>query len=262
VTVPLSTFAALHQIASAYISVNCCSMAEVAYGPKTLFQAMLQVLVKVQKILYQISKVHEGHQIEYKQFFEVFSTSGAGTLLLEQYLRDNKMTNVTSNTLMRLGEGVMWHVVTPHEVDYPETIINDKFVRRKRIKTPGVWRVKLSTRQTKAEQKQAEDRAAAVAKAAAQRKDFLDKLKQEVPAPGCPLKEGQAMRRMEIRVCDPSQELSVGELYNTKEFEGISLEHYADTLNGNREAFARIIIRLVEGILQRAFLYRTLFKQT
>jgi hypothetical protein len=75
------------------------------------------------------------------------------------------------------------------------------------------------------------------------REALLDALTQKVPAPGSILRKDQAMRRMEIRVCDPQQVIKIDKLYNTKNYGGITLEHYADTQNGKREAFTRIMIR-------------------
>eukprot|EP00953_Heterococcus_sp_UTEX-ZZ885_P014746 8328-Heterococcus_DN1.PRE.2 len=200
---------------------------EVEFGPKTLFKTVLPLIAKLQKILYEKSKDREGRLIGYKEFFHVFRPQEAAYRLL----REAKITSsITSSTLMKVGTGVCWEVVTPHETD------------RGIIKTPGVWRVLRSRKQAAAEKKAAEDRAAADIEAVAEREAFLNTLPQEVPAPGSMLRKDQAMRRMEIRVCDPQQLIKIDKLYNTKNFGGISLEHYADTQNGSREAFTRIII--------------------
>eukprot|EP00953_Heterococcus_sp_UTEX-ZZ885_P013798 7868-Heterococcus_DN1.PRE.1 len=139
---------------------------EVEFGPKTLLQTVLPIIVKLQKILYENSKDREGRLIGYKEFFHVFRPLEAADRLLREY----KITSsVTSSTLMKVGTGVCWEVVTPHEVEYPETIINNEFRRVQTIKTAGVWRVLRSKKQAAAEKKAAEDRAAADAKALAKR---------------------------------------------------------------------------------------------
>ena len=51
---------------------------------------------------------------------------------------------------------------------------------------------------------------------------------------------------MEIRICDPQQEIKIDKLFKTGRFEGIALDYYADTLNGDRIAFTRIMLRFVE----------------
>ena len=93
----------------------------------------------------------------------------------------------------------------------------------------------------------------------AERDAFLDTLKQAVPQPGCPLLIVQPVRRMEIRICDPEQEINIEDLHAT---EGIALDHYADTLTGDRTASTRIMLRFVEIHLYELMGLRTGMQRT
>lgn len=253
---PASNAAALSTTAGvASVTAEATSSAATAIVPKKVacrwktpsgdvLPTVKTILIKLQRILYDMTK-DDGLKIGSHKFRWFFGGFGPAYDVLEESKRRGEVpSQITLTNLEDAGTGIFWEVLTGQVTGRPQ--YDPKFPNADMTLVYSVTRTK---KQRAAEQQAANNRAAAEAKAAAEREAFLDTLKQAAPEPGCLLKEAQPVRRMEIRICDPDQDIKMEDLYDTKDFEGISLDYYATRVNGDRQSCTRIILRFVQSPL-------------